>query len=152
MTALEALKQAVQASDPIVTSSHLLIELLGAPLGPGGIQGLAQKVLSTIYENKAAEQEFILDASGATNPRARKLIRPLIACLAKMSAEQAGVPVSLYGGHISFKRNGPEGWFDILGDFENTHARARATFRADPAPKSEPIASRLETNSPQPAP
>ena len=69
-----------------------------------------------------------------TDRQSRRLLRPLLACLATKSAAEAGSPVNLYGGHFSFKRPGPNGPVWILGRFENRPGNVRVTLRRSSSP------------------
>src|SRR5437899_1504960 len=100
--------QSHETGNPIVTANNPLTALLGAPLGPHWtVEGLAEQVLGAIAAQRSEEgQEFILDANATPDHQSRRLLRPLLACLATRSAAEAGTPANLYGGHISFKRPG----------------------------------------------
>src|SRR5262249_48802243 len=54
-----------------------------------------------------------------TSRQARRLIRPLLACLAVKFAAEAGTPPEVHGGQLSFKRLGVMGPVFIHGRFEN---------------------------------
>src|SRR5215831_18553455 len=123
--------QSHETGNPLVTANNPIPELLGAPLGPDWtVEALAEQVLSAIAaQHSEATQEFILDAEGTTDRQSRRLLRPLLACLATKSAAEAGTPANLYGGQLSFKRPGPQGPVWILGQFENRPGSVRVTFR-----------------------
>jgi len=78
-------------------------------------------------------QEFVLDGDATADSQSRRLLRPLLACLATRSAAEAGTPADLYGGHISFKREGPTGPVWILGPFENRPGSVRIRLRHERA-------------------
>src|ERR1700682_413111 len=94
-----------------VTADNLISDLLATPLGPDWtVEGLAEQVLDTIAAQRSEEtQEFILDADATTDRQSRRVLRPLLACLATKSEAEAGTPVNLYGGRLLFKRPGPTG-------------------------------------------
>ncbi len=111
-----------------------IIDILSAPLDPNWtMDGLADRVLNAIAaQPPESEQEFALDET--TDRQVRRLIRPLLACLATKSASEAGIPVNLYGGHFSFQRPGPV-W--VVGDFENQPGSVRVTLRRVNRPVAE---------------
>jgi hypothetical protein len=125
-----------------MTAGNPLTELLAAPLSPDWtVEGLAEQVLGAIAAQRSEEaQELVLDADATTDRQARRVLRPLLACLAAKSAAEAGTPANLYGGCLSFKRPGPEGPVWILAQFENKPGRVRVAFRqsSSPPPDSEP--------------
>src|SRR5688500_18824945 len=116
-----------KTGNPIVTADNLISDMLGAPLNPGWtVEGLAEQVLAAIAAEAAEEsREFVLDAAATADRQARRLLRPLLACLATKSAAEAGTPASLYGGHFTFERPGPNGPVWILGQFENRPGSVR---------------------------
>ena len=128
--------QAHETSNPIVTANNPIIDLLGAQLGPDWtVEGLAEQVLGAIAAQRSDEgEEFVLDADATTDRQSRRLLRPLLACLATKSAAEAGTPANLYGGHFSFKRPGPKGPVWILGQFENRPGSVRVTLRRSSSP------------------
>ena len=85
-------------------------------------------------------QEFVIHADATTDRQSRRLLRPLLACLATKSAAEAGSPPNLYGGHLSFKRPGPKGPVWILGEFENRPGSVRVTLRRSTSPPEDPDA------------
>lgn len=129
-----------ETSNPIVTVNNSINDLLGAPLGPDWtVESLAEQVLDVIAVKRPEEtQEFVLDADCTMDRQARRLIRPLLACLASKSAAEAGTPANLYGGYLSFQRTGPEGPVWILGHFENRPGSVRATLRRSSLPPEAP--------------
>src|SRR5205809_7816661 len=131
-----------QTGNPIVTANNPITDLLGAPLGPDWtVEGLAEQVLGAIAVQRSEEvQEFILDADTTTDRQSRRLLRPLLACLATKSAAEAGTPANLYGGRFSFKRPGPKGPVWIVGQFENRPGSVRVTLRRSSSPPERPEA------------
>ena len=123
--------QSHETSNPIVSANNPITEVLGAPLSPDWtVEGLVEQVLGAIAAQGSEEaQEFVLDADVATDRQSRRLVRPLLACLATKSAAEAGAPANLYGGRFSFKRPGPDGPVWILGQFENRLGTVRVTLR-----------------------
>jgi hypothetical protein len=123
--------QAHETGNPFVTANNFITDLLGAPLSPDWtIEGLAEQVLGAIAAQRFEEaQEFVLDADAITNRQSRRLLRPLLACLATKSAAEAGTPLNLYGGRLSFKRSDPDGPVWIIGQFENRPGAVRIALR-----------------------
>jgi hypothetical protein len=119
-----------------VSANDTITQLLSTPLGPAWtVEALAEQVLTTIAAQRSEEsQEFILDAYATTDRQTRRLLRPLLACLATKSAAEAGAPANLYGGHFSFERQGPAGPVWIVGQFENRPGRVRVTLRRSNSP------------------
>jgi hypothetical protein len=128
--------QSHQTGNPIVTAENPITDLLAAPLGPEWtVDRLAEEVLSAIAARASDDvQEFVLDGDTTTDRQSRRLLRPLLACLATKSAAEAGIPISLYGGRISFKRPGQKGPVWIFGQFENTPEAVRVAFRRSYVP------------------
>src|SRR5438132_560946 len=127
--------QSHETGKPLVTANNPITDLLGAPLGPDWtVDGLAEQVLGTIAAQRSEVQDFILDQDATTDRQSRRLLRPLLACLATKSAAEAGTPANLYGGHFSFKRPGPQGPVWILGQFENQPGSVRVTLRRSSSP------------------
>jgi len=122
-----------------VTSNNDLTDLLSAPIGPDwNVEKLAEQVLEAIAAQPSEDgQEIVLDADALTNRQARRLLRPLIACLATMAAAEAGTPVNLYGGHFALQRPGPQGPVEILGQFENRPGRVRIGLRRRYSPADD---------------
>ena len=131
--------QSHETGNPIVTANNPITDLLGAPLGPDWtVEGLAEQVLGAIAAQRSEEaEEFVLDADATTDRQSRRLLRPLLACLATKSAAEAGTPADLYGGHFSFKRPGPKGPVWILGQFENRPGSVRVTLRRSSSPPDD---------------
>jgi hypothetical protein len=125
-----------------VTTYHAITDLLAAPLSPDWtVEGLAEQVLAAIAAKDSDEvQELVLDAATISDRQTCRVLRPLLACLATKSAAEAGTPPNLYGGHLSFKRPGADGFVWVLGQFENRPGTVRVTFRrsASPASNAEP--------------
>ena len=128
--------QSPETGDPTVTADNPIAELLAAPLSPDWtIDGLAEQVLAAIAARRSDEaQEFVLDSDAVTDRQTRRLLRPLLACLATKSAAEAGTPGDLYGGSLSFQRPGPDGPVWIIAEFENRPGTARVTFRQSLTP------------------
>ncbi len=139
--------QSHEAGNPTVTAENPITGLLAAPLSPTWtIEGLAEQLLCTIASQPKEEaKEFLLDAATATDRQSQRILRPLLACLATKSAVEAGTPPNLYGGRLSFKRNGPDGPVWILGDFENKPGSVGVAFRRCSSP---PQVSELRTSEP----
>jgi hypothetical protein len=131
-----------ETGDPIVTANNPITDLLGVPLGPDWtVEGLAEQLLGAIAAQRSEEaREFVLDADATTDRQSHRLLRPLLACLATKSAAEAGTPANLYGGHISFKRPGPNGPVWILGQFENRPGSVRVSLRRSSSPPDGPDA------------
>lgn len=123
--------QSHETGNPIVTANNPITDLLAASLGPDwSVEGLAEQVIDAIAAQRSEEaQEFIFDADATTDRQSRRLLRPLLACLATKSAAEAGTPANLYGGYFSFKRPGPKGPVWIVGQFENRPGSVRVTLR-----------------------
>jgi hypothetical protein len=117
-----------------MTADNPITDLLAAPLSPDWtVEGLAEQLLSAIAARPSEEpQEFVLDADATTDRQSRRVLRPLLACLATKSAAEGGTPADLYGGRLSFKRPGPQGPVWITGQFENGPGAARVVFRRQP--------------------
>jgi hypothetical protein len=117
-------------------------DLLSAPIGPDwAVEGLAEQVLGAIAAQRSEDgEDYVLDADTTTDRQSRRLLRPLLACLATKAAAEAGTPVNLYGGHFSFQRPGPRGPVWILGQFENRPGSVRVTFRRSSSPPVDPEA------------
>jgi hypothetical protein len=131
-----------ETGNSVVTAGNRITDVLAAPLRPDWtVEGLAEQVLSAIAAQDADEaQEFVLDADATADRQARRILRPLLACLATKSAVEGGTPASLYGGRLSFQRRGPAGPVWILGHFENRPGAVRVAFRRSSSPpqNSEP--------------
>ncbi|MCI0741534.1 MAG: hypothetical protein L0Y72_21070 [Gemmataceae bacterium] len=128
--------QSYETGNPTVTNNNPITNLLGAPLSPDWtVEGLAEQVLSAMAVECLEEgEEFVLDADASTDRQVRRLLRPVLACLATKSAAEAGIPANLYGGHFTFKRPGPKGPVWIFGQFENRPGSVRVTLRRSSSP------------------
>jgi hypothetical protein len=122
-----------------VTTNNPITDLLAAPLGPDWtVEGLSEQVLSAIAAHRIEEvQVLVLDAEATTDRQSRRLLRPLLACLATKSAAEAGTPANLYGGCLLFERPGPDGPVWIVGQFENRPGAVRAALRRLSAPPQD---------------
>jgi hypothetical protein len=120
-----------------VTTDNPISDLLAARLSPDWtVDRLAEALLSAIAERGSEDtREFVLDAEATADRQSRRLLRPLLACLATKSAAEAGTPPNIYGGRLSFKRLGHEGPVWILGQFENTPETVRVAFRRSSLPR-----------------
>jgi len=131
--------QSYETGNSAVTADKPITDLLSAPLSPGwNIEGLADQLLAAIAAQPKA-QDLVLEA--AADRQSRRLIRPLLACLATKSGAENGTPVNLYGGEFAFKRRGSEGPIWILGRFENKPGSVRASFRRSAIPPEKPDGS-----------
>jgi len=134
-------------ANPTATADNPIADLLAAPLSPGWtVEGLAEQVLGAIAARRSEDgQEFVLDMDTAADRQSRRILRPLLACLATKSAAEAGTPVNLYGGRLSFQRSGPDGPVWIIGQVENRSGTVRVAFRRSPSPpqNSEPRTAQL---------
>src|SRR5437667_8862370 len=128
--------QSHETGNPIVTADNPITDLLAAERSPDWtVEWLAERLICAIAaRDQDEEYEFVLDAGAATDRQARRVLRPLLACLASKSAAEAGTPPNLYGGRLSFKRLGPEGPVWILGQFENRPGNVRVAFRRSSSP------------------
>jgi hypothetical protein len=138
-----------ETGNPTVTPDNPIADLLAAPLSPDWtVEGLAEQVLGAIAAQRCEEgREFVLDANAIADRQSRRLLRPLLACLAAKSAAEAGTSPNLYGGNLAFTRPGPGGRpVRILGRFENGPGTVRVAFRqSDSSPEAR------EPGSSQPA-
>jgi len=130
-----------------VTATNPISDLLAAPLSPDWtVEGLAEQLLGAIAGQHTAEvQEFVLDADATTDSQSRRLLRPLLACLATKSAAESRTSADLYGGRLAFKRTGPEGSVWILGQFENRPGTVRVAFRRSNSPLENSETNALQT-------
>jgi hypothetical protein len=121
-----------------MSAENSMTDLLAAPLAPDwAVDHLAEKVLGAIVERGSEEaQEFVLDAEAMNDRQSRRLLRPLLACLAIKSAAESGTEPNIFEGHISFNRPGKEGPLWILGQFENKQGAVRVTFHCSSSPPS----------------
>jgi hypothetical protein len=121
-----------------MSAENSMTDLLAAPLEPDWtVDLLAEKVLGAIVERGSeGTREFVLDADSTNDRQSRRLLRPLLACLAMKSAAEKGTKPNLYEGRISFKRRGLEGPVWIFGQFENRPGAARVSFRCSYSPSA----------------
>jgi hypothetical protein len=112
-------------------TNNPIAEILGAPLGADWtVDGLAEHLLSAIAAAPADEScAYHLEMGASADCQPRRLLRPLLACLAAKSAAENGTPVNLYGGPLTFKRPGPTGVVWILGHFDNRPGSVHVTLR-----------------------
>ena len=131
-----------------MTAGGTITDLLGAPLAPDWtVEGLAEDVLRAVAALPVAGPELAIDIDDATDRQTHRLIRPLLAYLASRSAAEAGMPVNLYGGRLTFQRPGPTGPVWVVGEFENRPGRVRLALR-----RSGPPATPDETRPAPPVP
>lgn len=128
-----------------MTANNPIADLLGAPLGSAWtVEGLAEQLLGIIATRRAGvAEEFVLDAM--TDRQSRRLLRPLLACLATKSAAEGGTPADLYGGRFSFERPGSNGPVWIVGQFENRPGCVRVALRRSDSPPERPEVRPTET-------
>jgi hypothetical protein len=131
--------QSQSTSNSIVSAKISITELLAAPLDPNWtVEGLAEQVLSAIAIQHSEEaQEFILDAQATADRQARRLLRPLFACLATKSAAETSRPAELYWGHLTFMRPGPKGPVWIYGRLDNRPGNVRITLKRSNSPPDD---------------
>src|SRR5437868_11352290 len=88
--------QSHETGNPLVTAKNSITDLLGAPLGPDWtVEGLAEQVLGAIAAQRSEEtQEFVLDADATTDRQSRRLLRPLLACLATTPSSFPPAPIA----------------------------------------------------------
>ena len=106
-------------------------DLLSSPLRPDWtVDRLAEEVICTVAARGSEDtQEFTFDAAAAMDRQSRRLLRPLLACLATKFAAEAGMPPSPYGGRLAFQRPSQAGPVWVVGQFENTPGTVRLTLR-----------------------
>jgi hypothetical protein len=139
-----------------VTASTAIADLLRAPLDPDWtVDGLAEQVLGAVASHPSdSDQEFVVALDDGTDPQSRRLLRPLLACLASKSAAEAGTPANLYGGPLAFERPGLHGPVWIHGRSENRPGNVRATLRRSNSPPdwarhpATPVADRTPESRP----
>jgi hypothetical protein len=114
-----------------VITETSITDLLSGPLDPDWtVDGLAERILDAIAaQSIGPDQQFVLAVDATIDRQTSRLIRPLLACLATKSASETGAPVNLYGGHLSFRRLGPDGPVWVVGDFENLPGSVRVAMR-----------------------
>jgi hypothetical protein len=141
--------QSHETGNSTVTTDKPITDLLSSPLSSDWtIEGLAERLLTAIVAQPEA-QSFVLDAEATTDRQSRRLIRPLLACLATKSGAENGTPVNLYGGELVFERCGPEGPIRIVAQFENKPGMVRIAFRRSAV---EPARACSRSDIPQAAP
>ncbi len=118
-----------------MTTNNPVADLLTRPIGPDwAIEKLAEEVLGIIASQSSEEScEIVLD--DAMDRQSRRLLRPLLACLATKSADEAGTPVNVFGDRLSFQRPGPKGSVWILGQFENRPGCVRIRLQRSSIPQ-----------------
>jgi hypothetical protein len=123
-----------------VTADNPIAEILRAPLGPDWtVERLADQLLAAIAGRGPEEvTEFALEADALTDHQSRRLIRPLLACLATRSAAEGGTLATPQGGLLSFKRPCPDGPVWILGRFDNRPGSVRVVLRRSASPPDGP--------------
>jgi hypothetical protein len=123
-----------------MTADNPLTDLLSTPLRPDWtVEAMAEELLGVLAAQPSEGlQEFVLDADTIADRSSRRLLRPLLACLATKSAAEAGASANLYSGRLTFQRSGPGGPVWILGQFENRPGAVRVSFRRSTSPHSEP--------------
>lgn len=122
-----------------MTANNVIADVLSAPLEPGWtVEQLAERVLDAVAaQPPGSEHAFAVDEK--TDRQPRRLLRPLLACLALKSAGEAGGDADLYGGRLAFERPGPAGPVWVIGRFENRPGSVRVAMwcaAAPPAPES----------------
>jgi hypothetical protein len=123
--------QSYETGNSAVTADKPITDLLSAPLSPGWtIDGLADQLLAAIAAQPKA-QDLILDAEAAADRQSRRLIRPLLACLATKSGAENGTPVNLYGGESPFSGG-------VLKDQSGFSAASRTSQAACGPPSDDP--------------
>ena len=124
-----------------MTADNPIADLLAAQLRPDWtVEELAEQLICTMAACPVDEaHEFVLDAEATEDHQTRRLLRPLLTCLATKSAAEAGSSLDIYAGDLSFERPGIEGPVWILGKFENRAGAVRVAFRRSlsPRPNSE---------------
>lgn len=114
------------------------------------MDSVAERVLSFVAtQPEESEQEFAVALDDATDRQTRRLLRPLLACLAVKSASEADATVNLYGGRLSFARPGPSGPVWVVGDFENQAGNVRIALRRASRPTD---ALQGDRSAPKPVP
>ena len=127
--------QSHQAGDSTVTAENPITEILATPIGPDWtIEALAEQLLCRIASKPKEEaREFFLRRNGY-----RSTIAADSSTVARLSSDQvgcrAGTTPNIYGGHLVFKRNGPEGLVWIRGEFQNKPGNVCLAFQKPSAP------------------
>jgi hypothetical protein len=132
-----------KASHPPVTIDSIA-DFLDAPLeADWTVDRLAERLLESVARrNDGSVWSLVVDKS--TGSQARRLIRPLLACLASKAGDESGVPVDPFGGTLSFIRSGPNGEVAIDGEFENRPGQIGIRFTT-----SSLLTSRTGLDQPQ---
>lgn len=121
--------QTGQEGDNAMTANTTVRELLLAPLAAEWIiDGLADQVLHAIAASD--DHELVLDADALSDRQARRLLRPLLACLAKRSAAPTGMPINLFRGSLTLATQGPAGPLYFAGEFDNRAGSERLVLRS----------------------
>jgi hypothetical protein len=133
-----------------VNADISITDLLAAPLSPDWtIEGLAEQLLGAIAIRRPPAgdqvQELVFDADAVPDRQSRRLLRPLLACLATKSAAEAGTAANLFNGCLCFKRPGPAGPVWITGQFENRPGAVRVAFRRSDSPPENPEATTVQS-------
>lgn len=120
-------------------TNNLIIGMLSAPLGPDWtVDWLAEQVLAAIAsqepEDGRESDQLVLDADAISDRQSRRLIRPLLACLAQKSAAEEGTAPNLYEGRLTFKRQNRSGPVWVVGEFKNTPGRVFIALRRSNSP------------------
>jgi len=127
----------LKTGNPTVTAVNSIAAVLGAPLNPDWtVEGLAEQLLGAIAAQAPGDAlESLVDAEDSELDRqSRRLLRPLLACLATKSAAEFGTQPSLYGGSLAFQRSGSDGPVWVLGEFENRPGNLRLALRRSAVP------------------
>ena len=76
--------QSHKTGDPIVNADNPIIDLLAGPLSADWtVERLAEQLLSAIAARcPQGVPDFVLDAEALVDRQSRRLLRPLLACLA----------------------------------------------------------------------
>jgi hypothetical protein len=135
--------QSNETGDSTVNAINSIADLLATPLSPNWtIEELAEQLLEIIaartHQNVDDVEALVLDGDTVADLQSRRLLRPLLACLALKSAAEYGTNVSLFSGYLCFKRTGPTGPVWIAGEFDNRPGSVRVTFRRFDRPPQEP--------------
>jgi hypothetical protein len=119
-----------------MTADSTIFDILRSPLDPNWtVESLTERVIVAIASQPIGSEEvFVIAVDESTDQQTRRLIRPILACLATKSANESGATVNLYGGHLLFNRTGPAGPVFVVGEFENRPGRVRLTLRRSYSP------------------
>jgi hypothetical protein len=132
-----------------VSAEPVIRDLRAAPLASDWtVDELAERLLSAVAEFRSNDaQEIVFDAAQTADRQTRRLLRPLLACLALKYATEAGATPDVYGGQISFKRQGHDGPVLVAGEFANRPGTVRVVLR-----RSSAASPNLEAPSELPVP